>query len=1024
MTHRRLRGFLLPLALLAAPLALMISCGGKATPAAPVQTFNPAPAVVIGGASSAPVSGPMTCTFTFSQPVSTFPVSAVTMTNCTGAASTTKVSNNQYTLVVTPPANAAGTMTIAVPAGAFKSAAGVANTAAASVSQAYDTHPVVLTQMDLPVSFDSATVNYGLLGFGGADDSTIVVDPAGGTNKVAKVVKSAAAETWAGTTLTGDGTLGFATKIPFSAGNTRMTVRVYSPNAGIPVRLKVEDHTAPGTSVETEAVTTVSNTWETLTFDFASQAAGTSALNVASTYDKATIFFNFGVSGATAGAKTYYFDDVTFIGGTGGGGGGGATGFSTLTFDDAALTYTLTGFGGAEDSSVVTDPAGGANKVGKVNRSATAETWAGTTVSTGANLSVGKLPFDATHTRMSMRVYAPATGIKVRLKVEDAANNTITCETEATTTVANAWETLTFDFSTPASGTAALVVANTYNKVSVFFNFGTAGATAGAQTFHFDDVAMSTGGSAVGYSTLTFDDAALTYTLTGFGGAEDATVVVDPTGGANKVVKINRSATAETWAGTTLSTGANQSVGKIPFDAANTRMTMRVYAPATGLKIRVKVEDAANNTITCETEATTTVANAWETLTFDFASQATGTAALDVSKTFNKVSVFCNFGTAGAASGAQTFYLDDLAFIGGTGSGGGGGGGGLAFSPLTFETGATTYTLTGFGGAEDSTLAADPSGAVNQVAKIVKSATAELWAGTTLSTGANQSVGMLPFDAANTRMTVRTYSPVVGIKVRLKIEDAANNTITCETEATTTVANAWETLTFDFASQATGTAALDVSKTYNKVSIFFDFGTTGAAAGGARTYYCDDVTFIGGTGSGGGGGGATYTPITFDDAALTYTLTGFGGAEDATVVTDPAGGANKVVKVVKSATAELWAGTTVSTGANNSIPTLPFSATKKQISVRVWSPDAGIQVRLKVEDAADVTHTCETEATVTTAAGWQTLTFNFANQATGTAALNLAFTYNKASIFFNFGVTGAAAGGAKTYYLDDITFLP
>ena len=44
------------------------------------------------------------------------------------------------------------------------------------------------------------------------------------------------------------------------------------------------------------------------------------------------------------------------------------------------------------------------------------------------------------------------------------------------------------------------------------------------------------------------------------------------------------------------------------------------------------------------------------------------------------------------------------------------------------------------------------------------------------------------------------------------------------------------------------------------------------------------------------------------------------------------------------------------------------------------------------------------------AAAWETLTFNFANQAAGTAALNLAYTYNKVSIFFNFGVTGAVAG--------------
>jgi hypothetical protein len=140
-------------------------------------------------------------------------------------------------------------------------------------------------------------------------------------------------------------------------------------------------------------------------------------------------------------------------------------------------------------------------------------------------------------------------------------------------------------------------------------------------------------------------------------------------------------------------------------------------------------------------------------------------------------------------------------------------------------------------------------------------------------------------------------------------------------------------------------------------------------------------------------------------------------------VTDPIGGTNKVGKVNRSATAATWAGTTVSTGANQSIPTLPFTASKKKMSVRVYSPDAGIQVRVKVEDAADVTHTCETEATVTVASGWQTLTFDFASPATGTASLNLAFTYNKVSIFFDFGVDGATAG-AKTYYFDDITFLP
>ena len=102
---------------------------------------------------------------------------------------------------------------------------------------------------------------------------------------------------------------------------------------------------------------------------------------------------------------------------------------------------------------------------------------------------------------------------------------------------------------------------------------------------------------------------------------------------------------------------------------------------------------------------------------------------------------------------------------------------------------------------------------------------------------------------------------------------------------------------------------------------------------------------------------------------------------------------------------------------------LPFTARSTQMTVRVYSPDAGIKVRLKVEDAADPTRSVETEATTTVANAWETLTFDFANQATGTAALNLNYTYNKVSIFFNFGVTGVTVG-AKTYYFDDVTFGP
>jgi MYXO-CTERM domain-containing protein len=108
--------------------------------------------------------------------------------------------------------------------------------------------------------------------------------------------------------------------------------------------------------------------------------------------------------------------------------------------------------------------------------------------------------------------------------------------------------------------------------------------------------------------------------------------------------------------------------------------------------------------------------------------------------------------------------------------------------------------------------------------------------------------------------------------VRLKVEDAAEPTHSVETEALTTLVNTWETLTFDFANQVAGTAALNLAYTYNRLSIFFDYGKTGAA-GGSGTFYFDDVLFDA------SGGGSSFEPITFALACgPTLTLDGAGPA--------------------------------------------------------------------------------------------------------------------------------------------------
>ncbi|MFT7621411.1 MAG: hypothetical protein ACI9WU_000574 [Myxococcota bacterium] len=520
-----------------------------------------------------------------------------------------------------------------------------------------------LTPIDLPVTFDVADVDYTLTDFGGTA-TTLVADPLDAGNQVASTVKSGSAELWAGTTMNEDPGGGFVSVIPFSATDTQMTVRVYSPDAGIPVRLKVEDQTDPTHTCETEAMTTVAGGWETLTFDFINQAAGTAAMNFAFTYNKASIFFGFGTTGAEAGEKTYLWDDVIFTG------GGGIVDpvldpiDLPVTFDDANVDYTVTDFGGAA-TMLVADPLDAGNQVASTVKSGSAEQWAGTTMNEDPGGFASAIPFSVTEALMTVRVYSPDAGIPVRLKVEDQTDPTRSCETEAMTTVAGAWETLTFDFTDEADGTAALNLAFTFDKASIFFNFGTTGAEAGEKTYLWDDVMFAGGGDPVVNAIdlpITFDEADVDYTLTDFGGAATM-LVADPLDAGNQVASTVKGGSAELWAGTTMNEGTGGLASSIPFSASDTQMTVRVYSPDAGIPVRLKVEDHTDPTHSCETEAMTTVAGAWETLTFDFTTEAPGTAALNLTYTFDMASIFFNFGTTGAEAGEKTYLWDDVMFL-------------------------------------------------------------------------------------------------------------------------------------------------------------------------------------------------------------------------------------------------------------------------------------------------------------------------------------------------------------------------
>ncbi|AMR33576.1 hypothetical protein A0256_20175 [Mucilaginibacter sp. PAMC 26640] len=486
-------------------------------------------------------------------------------------------------------------------------------------------------QIDLPLGFDDPNYDYTTSDFGG-NQSGVAADPADAANKVLKVTKPGGAEVWAGTTL---GTAaGFATRIGITPGNSKMTARVYSPAAGLTIKLKVEDHTNPDKSVETDAKTTGANKWETLTFDFNNQSAGTAALNASYTLDKASMFFDFGTAGS---GKVFYMDDLKLS--------APIQQISLpVTFDAQNTDYSVTDFGNNITVDAV-DPTNPANNVKKTTKPNGAEVWAGVTVGTPAGFAT-KIPVTADFAQMSLRVYSPAAGLTVKLKIEDHTAGAKSVETDVVTTVANQWETLTFNFLNNSSGTAAFSATTNYDKGSVFFDFNVGGS---GKVFYWDDLKIVPAPSSVLGIPLNFQSSTLNYKITDFDGGQ-LTVVNNPSAtGINvssRVAKMVKNPGA-TYGGSFMAMDN-------PIDFSTKKIfKMKVYSPRVGAKVLLKVENLTNGGISFEKEVTTTKANEWEELTFDY-------SAINTSNAYQKVVLIFDNGTPGDGSANYTFYLDDI----------------------------------------------------------------------------------------------------------------------------------------------------------------------------------------------------------------------------------------------------------------------------------------------------------------------------------------------------------------------------
>ena len=334
-----------------------------------------------------------------------------------------------------------------------------------SATTSYSEEIEIVDPLVLPVNFESSTVDYTFYNFGGGEavGVPLVDNPApdvvNGSATVASYTKPAGSETWAGTSATLNENIDFSTK-------NYIAMDVYSPAVGVPVLFKIEKAGDNTVFVESTMLTTVANEWETLYFDM-------SAVDDAQTYSVMALFFNFNIPGT---GETYYFDNIRVESPT--------VIELPVTFEKGIENYVFTEFGGSP-TTVIPNPhieAGNTSAtVAQLFKAGGSETWAGAFIDLDR-----KVDFTLGES-LSMKVWSARPNIPIILKFENPADGNIATEATTTTTMTNAWETVTFNY-------AGVDVNQIYQRMVVFMDYGTSGTDT---NYYFDDIKFGDGSAEV-----------------------------------------------------------------------------------------------------------------------------------------------------------------------------------------------------------------------------------------------------------------------------------------------------------------------------------------------------------------------------------------------------------------------------------------------------------------------------------------------------------------------------------------------
>jgi hypothetical protein len=232
----------------------------------------------------------------------------------------------------------------------------------------------------------------------------------------------------------------------------------------------------------------------------------------------------------------------------------------------------------------------------------------------------------------------------------------------------------------------------------------------------------------------------------------------------------------------------------------------------------LKLENAGDAGInTGDMQATQTVVVGWQTLTWVVPADKVGPE-------YSWVVMLPNLGTKASTDPGETYYFDDIKLI-------------IAPPPTavvlaSFDE-APPLVFEGFNGAETSTIAAGPAGGTGLAGKIIRLG-GEVWA------GAKVNVGPIALTATNRTISARVYSPLAGVPMVLKLENAGDAGINSgDIQATQTVVVGWQTLTWVVPADKVGPE-------YSWVVMLPNLGTKASTDPG-ETYYFDDIKLLTGT---------------------------------------------------------------------------------------------------------------------------------------------------------------------------------